>query len=473
MKRISKILFLGGVAALLLIPMLTTNIKTNQVSEIDNRQLQEFPAFQTGGFRNGIEGYVMDRVGFRSEMITAYQIFCDDVFHKLVHPAYIYGKGDYIMAPWDLTTYQHLDVNEEYVENFTDYLKSLQQFCQNQGMEFLFYLCPNKETIYPEYFADGYNVKEQPNRSDRIIDGLEEKEVIYLTSKEMFLTLKKDEQLYNIKYDAGHWNDTGAFYGHKQIINYLNSKFPGMGMLRQEEFEKTQLREETLQLSYFKIDEMVPYYKLVNTDAVEVPEVFEQITLRAPNAYHQYFKNEAALRNGAPKVLIFGDSYFQGESAFRFYVNHCAELVMLHAENMPDAEYYISAFQPDIVIYEVVERQLESTWDDFKAAKRYYNLSKLQNNSEGVMASVIGPVSLDVDMVALQQQAAEGEIVSFCGSLNHQIDTLNVYALAAILNGREYYAAFDKSTSSYSFAFRAEDVEKGSGISFFLINGGQ
>lgn len=124
MKRISKILFLAVSAMLLVVPMLTTNLKPNQVSEFDNRNLKEFPALQINGFRSGVEGYVSDRIGFRTEMITIYQKFCDIAFHKLVHPSYVYGKGEYIMSPWDLVTYQHLDADTTYIENYTDYLKS-------------------------------------------------------------------------------------------------------------------------------------------------------------------------------------------------------------------------------------------------------------------------------------------------------------------------------------------------------------
>ena len=464
MKKVSKILFIAVAAAFLLIPMLSTNIKTNQVSEIDNRQLQEFPAFQINGFRSGIDKYVSDRIGFRSEMITAYQKFCDFAFHELVHPAYIYGKNNYIMAP-DLTTYQHLDVNEEYVENYTDYLQSLDGFCRNRGIEFLFYLCPNKETIYPEYMPDGYNVMEQPNRSDRILEKLAEKGVKYLFPKEMFLALKKDEQLYNVKYDAGHWNETGSFYGHQQIIHHLNERFPKMGELEREEFEITQVQENTLPVSHFEIDEMVPHYELVNTDAVQDEDIYEQVIVTSPNQYHRRFKNEIARQNGAPTVLIFGDSYFRLGSIF--YLNHCAELVMLHAENMPNAEYYISVFQPDIVIYEVVERQLASGWDAFKATKRYYNLNELQDNRKEITA--IEPISIDIDMAVLRTQAEGQEVVSFSGSLDQQINTENIQCFVAVLNNKEYYPVFDKTTLSYTFSFRAEDIEKGSMISFFLL----
>ena len=471
MKKISKILFLAVSTIFLAVPMLTTNLKPNQVSFFDNRNLREFPALQIyDGFRSGIEGYVSDRVGFRTEMITLYQRFCDTVFHKLVHPSYVYGKDGYIMSPWDLTTYQHLDADTEYIENYTDYLESLNQFCHDMDAEFLFFLCPNKETIYPEYFPDGYNVKDQPNRSELIIQQLEKKGVPYLSPKDLFLKLKSEHQLYNVKYDAGHWNATGTFYGQQQIIHYLNEDFPEMGELQWDEFEVTQTRVQSLPMSYFAIDEMVPTHTLIYTDAVRDLEIFNQIELIVPNHYRFYYKNETALRNGAPKVLIFGDSYF--EASDKYYENHCSELVMLHSLNMPNLEYYISLFQPDIVIYEAVERVLQlSDWDSFKAEKRYYTLDGLQNNAYETDKVFAEQVLLDVDMAALQSQAQSGGIVPFSGRLDETgaENLSNVSALVAILNEHEYYPVFDKSTLSYQFAFRAEDIMESSEILFYAF----
>ena len=472
MKRISKILFLAVSAMLLVVPMLTTNLKPNQVSEFDNRNLKEFPALQINGFRSGVEGYVSDRVGFRTEMITIYQKFCDIAFHKLVHPSYVYGKGEYIMSPWDLVTYQHLDADATYIESYTDYLKSLEQFCQNMDAEFLFYLCPNKETIYPEYFPDGYNIKDQPNRSELIIQQLEKKEVPYLSPKELFLSLKNEYQLYNVKYDAGHWNATGTFYGQQQIIHYLNERFPEMGELKWEEFEVSQTQMQSLPMSHFEIDEMVPCHTLIHTDAVRDREIFDQITLIVPNYYRFYYKNETALQNGAPKVLIFGDSYF--EASDKYYVNHCSELMLLHSLNMPNIEYYISLFQPDIVIYEAVERVLQlSDWDGYKAEKRFYTLDGLQNNAAETGAPFAEKILLDVDIADLQLQAQDQRIVSISGSLSESAtgDPSDILTLAAVLNGREYYPIFDKGTLSYQFAFRAEDVLESSEIAFYVLRG--
>lgn len=467
MKKISKILFLAVSVMLLVVPMLATNTKPDQVSELDNAKLIEFPVLRLGGFRSGIEEYVSDRVGFRDEMITLYQKFCGLAFQKLVHPLYVYGKEGHIMSPLDLVTYQHLDVSEEYIENFTDYLESLEEFCQNQGAEFLFYLCPNKETIYPEYFPDGYNVKNQPSRSDRILERLNEKGVAYLSPKELFLSLKGKELLYNVKYDTVHWNETGEFYGHQQIIHYFNKDFPRMGELEWKEFEITQIYQQMLQSSRLEIEEIVPHNILIDTDAVRDDEIFGQIAVTSPTEYYMHYKNETALRNGMPKVLIFGDSYFSNSA--KYYINHSSELTLMHCTNMPNIEYYISVLQPDIVIYEVVERVLQMSWNSFTSTKRYYNLSELRTAGEKAGTPYAEQILLDLALP--REQAEDKGIVTLSGFLDENTveDPSNILALAAILNGREYYATLDKDTLSYQFAFWADDIEEGTEITFWIL----
>ena len=319
---------------------------------------------------------------------------------------------------------------------------------------------PNKETIYPEYFPDGYNVINQPNRTDRILERLDEKDVSYLYPKELFLSLKKEEQLYNVKYDAGHWNQNGKFYGQQQIIHYLNGLFPETEELERHEFDVTQSLEPYLTNSKFRIDELVPQYDLINTDAVQDQGIFDQIVVTSPNNYYLRYQNETALERGAPKVLIFGDSYL-GRSE-QFYINHCGEVVMLHATNMPNAEYYISVFQPDIVIYEVVERALQCEWDDFKKEKRCYPLYAALNGIS------IESIFMNANLTALKMEAIGHEIVSYSGSLD-EADASDILALKAVLNGKEYDPILDKDALSYLFSFRSEDIAAVSEISFFVL----
>lgn len=446
MKKIESFIFLGVVLAMLSIPGIFTNIEPNQSSKMDNRMLQEFPDRDSEEFRENVELYLSDRVGFREELITFYQTFCDKVFSKLVHPLYVYGKEGHVMMNHDLTTFQHADVDQNYVENLGDYLKSLQDFCGSLGSEFLFFLCPNKESVYPEYFPNGYFVKDQPNRSDRIVENLMEKKVPFIFPRELFIELKKEELLYNRKYDTAHWNDTGCFYGSQEIIHYLNKSFPATGELSKNEFSVNEKLQQYLKNSYFRIDERVPDYSLKKTDSIEESEVFVQISLTAPQLYHEYYRNIG--NQELPRILIFGDSYFEYVS--KFYLNHSSELLLLHTDNMKNAEYYISLFQPDIVIVEFVERvlQVPNAIDDERIAKRFPPYAHEEKIEQGIQ---------------IDSYNTRGEkFISVYGSLDGSDQETR---LKAVVNEKSYYAKCDGNT--FCFTFKREDFSEYNRIDFY------
>lgn len=445
MKKTESIIFIIVVLIMISIPGIFTNIKPNQTSKMDNRMLQEFPSMDDEEFQEDVELYLSDRVGFREKLITLYQILCDKAFSKLVYPLYVYGKDGHIMMDYDLTTFQHADIDGNYVENLGEYLKSLQDFCGSMGSEFLFFLCPNKETIYPEYFPDGYFVKDQPNRSDRIVETLTEKEVPFIFPREIFMELKNEELLYNQKYDAAHWNDTGCFYGNQEIIRYLNKRFPAMGELRKDEFHINENVQKYLKNSYFRIDEKVPDYILKKADSAEEPEAFTQIALTAPQLYHQYDRN---LENQElPRILIFGDSYFEYVS--KFYLNHSSELMLLHSDNMKNAEYYISLFQPDIVIVEFVERvlQVPNAIDDERIAKRFPTCVHEEKIGQGIQ---------------VDSYNTRGEkFISVYGSFGDS----DLSMFKAVINEKPYYAKCDGNT--FCFTFKREDLSEDDKIDFY------
>lgn len=367
-QRSIMIIFIVISALIVWIPLLNTNIKKNQISEIDNRNLVEFPDHIGLDFPAHIEKYVSDRLGFREEMITGYQTICDKIFHKLVHPSYIYGKKGHIYTNWDLVTYQHLDVNKKFVSDFVAYLDNLSELCKDYGAEFIFFLAPNKESIYPEFYPSGYNVKEQPNRSDEIMNLLSGMKINYIDPRKKF----KEEPgytLYNKKYDAGHWNDRGAFFGISLIIDKLNSLFPEMGFSDINDFNINNVKMKYLPASRFIINEEVPMFELKDTGAIEESSIFDTLELVEPNLYHAHYLNE--MQGIKPRILVFGDSFF--ENSAKYYLNHCSELLLLHSHNMVEAEYYIQNYKPDVVIFEAVERVLEvpEYIDEERVSKRF------------------------------------------------------------------------------------------------------
>lgn len=468
MKKILQSVFIMVTVLMILTPAFTMNVRKNQVSSMDNRQLNEFPEFAAGGgFRASMENYLSDRIGFREYMITWYQTFCDRVFHVLEHPLYSYGKDGYVMAvSWDLTTYQHRDTSEDYVNNLAAYVKNISDFCKEQGSEFLFYLCPNKETIYPEYCDESFHVKNQPNRSEQIIKKLESENLPYIYPKTSFVQLKETEQLYNKKHDAGHWNAKGCFYGQKEAIAYLNKIFPEMGELEESEFSVSTQNIEYLINSRFRINEQVPVYELKETSAMEDVAIFENLTLADPDMYHYHYKSEDSSDAKKPKILIYGDSYF-GESA-KYYLNHCSELLLLHSHNMKFADYCISTYQPDIVIFEAVERVLQTSGfiDDSRVSKRFYSLNgyeQLNYKKE--------ELQLDEEIIIFDKGSKSSGYVTFEGNVRDAVKGSETPAVmtAAVVNGKEYMSVFDEKTQDFQFLFQKSDLQEAKDIVFYRI----
>ncbi len=233
---IQKTAFLTAAFLMAVIPALHTNLKAGQTSVMDNRVLEEFPFGTWRKEPEQIGSYLNDRIGFREQMITACQKLDLVLFGKLNHPIYQMGKNGWIYTrEWDSADYQHLDVDERYVDAFADFLFYIQTYCQERNADFCFFLAPNKESIYPENYPDGYGIKNQPNRSDKIMDALNARGVNHIDSRTKLLQEKENMLVCNVKSDAGHWNMHGAFAGTQLLYeDFLLTEYPEIGMLQKQ-----------------------------------------------------------------------------------------------------------------------------------------------------------------------------------------------------------------------------------------------
>lgn len=351
----AKKIFLAFAVILTVIPALFTNIKHDVTSDIDNRRLKEFP--KTGSYLvDGLNSYVNDRVGFRDEAITAYQIINDRLFHYLIHPLYEYGKDGWIMTrEWDDIQTFHLDLEEGFDDRFAAYMKEKQRICNESGADFMFLLIPNKETVYPEYLSDGYSIKEQESKSDKIIRTLESEGVPYLYLLPKFRELKGEIQLYNVKNDSGHWNENGMFYGNVELYDFLIKNFDdSIVPISMDEFDVGSNTEKYLLQSRFPINEALPSYTNKKEDFMTPEEdafldAVEDMGLERARVYVVNDKMP-----DAPRLLVFGDSYFGHE--MKFLGNHFSSTCYIHSLEISHFNELVEAFDPDLVIIEATER---------------------------------------------------------------------------------------------------------------------
>lgn len=353
-----KKIYIGKIAIFILIillPIININLKKNQVSEIDNRMLMEFEDIyidedNTKTIFNNFNNYIDDRIGFRENMVDIYTSAMDKLYDDLVHPTYQYGKDGFVYLKLPEN-----EVNLRFQEVFSSFIKDFQEYCNDRDIKFLYTLEPSKSTIYPEYLPEGYNPSTE--NLDYLIELLNEKNINYLSNVDTLLEVKenplfKDVLLYDKKYDAGHWNETGAIVGISAIIDKLNELDNRVGTFDINKYEAEKVINETLLSSNFKINEETTNYSLKDYN-IEYIEDYEDEIYRDNNfRYFTHYKN--LTNTEAPRLLIFAGSYFNNKE--KFITQNFSEVMKIHNyTNVIDYEYYINIYNPDIVLFESTE----------------------------------------------------------------------------------------------------------------------
>lgn len=340
--------------SIILIPVLNINFKSNQVSEIDNRNLIDYKDITSkDNVRDrleSIEAYINDRIGFRTSVVNFYTKAIDKLYDEMVHPNYQYGKEGYVYSKLPET-----NVNLEFQEVFSSFIKDFQEYCNERDIDFLYTLEPSKSTIYPEYLPQGYNGNTE--NLNYFIELLKEKDINYLSNVDTLLeakegTLLENTLLFDKKYDAGHWNETGATIGISAIINRLNELDNRVGTFDINKYDSENIINETLMSSNFTINEETTNYSLKEYD-IEYIEDYEDEIRRDDNfRYFTHYKN--LTNTEAPRLLIFAGSYFNNKE--KFITGNFSEVMKIHNyRNVIDYEYYINIYKPDIVLFESTE----------------------------------------------------------------------------------------------------------------------
>ena len=461
-------LFLIVTAIMIILPGIFTKFGKDRISEIDNRKLAEFETAEGDTVFQKADRVLEDRVGFREELITVNEVVTDTLFHKLVHPFYIYGRKGHLFTEWDLETFQHMKPQEGYDEEFGAYIKSIRDYCESIGTQFVFVMPPNKESIYPEYYAEGYNIADGKSRSELVIEELKRLNTDVVYPKEEFLKLKENEVLYNKIFDVGHWNETGLFYACRDMFALLDMRCGNIPELREEDF-KLRMKEEKymLQSMQYKPD-MVPLYEYKYNPMKNDAKSFYNDGIALAHNQYMYHGTDEENRD-KPRILVVEDSYFGQMDAYKFFYGKCSELFMIHAMNEEDLEYYLSVIRPDIFIFECCERGLE---DDGLYS---FNYVKKRLFTEGVNDDLFNVSKADPSEIGLEDSyifvGKDREYVSISGDYPEGLKWPSIPA--ARVNGKWYFGHdedfFNSDRRKVTFTFRVSDIEKSGNIEYYLI----
>ena len=359
MKILKSIVILIFVAVLIF-PIVFFNFNEDAISEIDNRKLAKNPFSEEGDLTKNLENYVNDRIGLRDEIITGYTIINDKLFGIMEHPSYTYGKDDFVFGA-GITVKDNFS---DFHIAFAEMVKKIQNYCLERGTPFVFVFNPAKPAVYQEKIASG--IKYNRTWVNKFFLELDKRGVSYVDNTKTLIDIKtKGINGFNVKYDANHWNDVGAFYGTNEMLKALKPAINNVHVNTIEEFNVTYEHKDTLLVSNFPINENVPLYQ-AKVNAYNIGGNYANLKLDSQYRSFGYYVNDVRKEEGAPRSLVFQGSYVNSYG-YKFLANAFGEYIHVHDyQNVINFPYYYNVFKPDCVIFEVAEYTFIETYFDFQ-----------------------------------------------------------------------------------------------------------
>lgn len=211
MKKL-QMLYIAAFFAVCLIPLVGMAV-TEQESSSENRTLAEFPQLRSEEginvqWLNEAGDYFQDHFAFRNELVTANALLNGKILGTSAAAGVIQGTDGWLYYKDSLQDYLGEDLlKDRSLYNIVHILSMMQEYLTDKGVQFVFTVAPNKNSLYDANmpYYDSYKVSDDKNLIN-LQKYLQEENVSYVDLYETFA--KEDEVLYH-KRDS-HWNNKGA-----------------------------------------------------------------------------------------------------------------------------------------------------------------------------------------------------------------------------------------------------------------------
>ncbi len=257
------------------------------------------------------------------------------------------------------------------VERWVTGLLNIQKWFMDRNIPFAFVIAPNKSSVYPEELPTRITYNERKTITDVIVKTAKEKGIFMLDLRPI-LRAHKDEGLLYFKTDT-HWNNKGASVAFDETIRFVNEKY-GL-KLRIPDYRLRETREGSGDLAVFlKIKKILsPHHELnFAYDFNQSISVCHGLIDAKDRSLHKcetannpilnvFVEDQYMINNNAEnpeKLLFIGDSFSVANS--KPYNATFGTLWKFHHSRLYGKKLadFVKKNQPDIAIYQIVERDL-------------------------------------------------------------------------------------------------------------------
>lgn len=195
----------------------------------ENRTLASKPIFMSTNineYPKKYEEYFNDYLPFRNELVKLKNLNDIKVFKNIFSRRVLLGKYKWLIDKDGNLNQKYMGIERYYftkeeLEIAKNNLIHFRDELKKKNIDFIFMVCPDKQSIYFEYMPDYIKRKSTKNDTDIFVEYIKNNtdiKVVY--PKEELLKYKDKYQLY-YKYDT-HWNNLGAYIGYSELMKSLN-----------------------------------------------------------------------------------------------------------------------------------------------------------------------------------------------------------------------------------------------------------
>ncbi|MDO5718863.1 MAG: hypothetical protein Q4P34_07755 [Tissierellia bacterium] len=353
------------ISIIILFPLLSLTKGDGLISEIDNKYLTDYPDIKDGlfNFMHIFDNYLKDRLGGRERLLRLDGLIDDKLFKYLDHSLYEYGKEGHVFLKLE-----RYDEDYEFLDSFSDYLLDIQNYCEERDTSFIYLLNPSKNTVYRRYLPDSY--KYENKRLDYLRDALYEKGVNFVDNTDFLTKLSYQEQVMNLKYDAGHWNNLGAFYGVNNLLDRMKDYDSEIELNQLDDFEMIYTETENLMMSNIPIkDGIVNLVDKNNSFHFIDDELSEELEI--DENYSSFLLCESDVDNDVD-LMLFSGSYFN-TFGYTLLARAVKNLELIHNyNNIINFDYYYNIFEPSFVVI---------TSAEYATTENYFNIDLMEKKT--------------------------------------------------------------------------------------------
>lgn len=226
-RKIFSVVFVAICLCLCVIPSVCMIFNPSHEA-IGNERQTEMPSLITedGTFnKNFLEelgNYFSTHYAFRPQMISADAEIQSGLFGNSNLNSVVVGKDNWLYYSSTLDNFLGRNLmSDRAIFNTLNNLEITQRYLEGQGIDFLFTVAPNKNTLYPEYMPSYYSVKEREDSNLKsFVSLLDESKLNYC---DLYSILSGyDEVLYHEQ--DSHWNNKGALIAYDAMLDSISKK---------------------------------------------------------------------------------------------------------------------------------------------------------------------------------------------------------------------------------------------------------